>query len=83
MLWMAAVAAGTALLVWGAFTGRWAAVALSLVLPLLGAGLWGKGFRAGVFAGYGVVFVALPTGLGWLASAVYRLIQRIAGDWVR
>jgi len=82
MLWMASVIAGTGLLVWGSLSGRWDAVALSLVLPLLGATLWGKGFRAGVFGGYGVVFVALPTGFGWLASGAYRLIQRIAGDRV-
>jgi hypothetical protein len=81
MLWMASVIAGTGLLVWGSLNGRWDAVALSLVLPLLGATLWGKGFRAGAFAGYGVVFVALPTGFGWLASGVYRMIERVAGDW--
>ena len=83
LLWASAALAGIALMMWGVATARWEAVLIALGLPVVGAALWGKDFKAGAFAGYGAVFVAGPTALVWCSGMVYRVLQRIVGRWIR
>lgn len=80
VLWLSAVLAGTSAMIWGILNGRWDAIGATLVLPIFGAVLWGKGFVAGLYAGYGVVFVALPTTLGWASAGVHKAVQRAASS---
>jgi hypothetical protein len=66
LAWGLASAVGTALLIYGLASWTLWLIAATLLGPLLGAGLWGRQFWAGVIAGYALWVVALPALTSWL-----------------
>jgi hypothetical protein len=85
LLWAAASATGTATLGWALLRRRVKLAAVAALAPVPFAVLWGREWRAGLAAGYGVGVVGLPTvavsvgyGLYWLTEEGVRLVGRLA-----
>ena len=84
LVWGAAAAAGTVLLVDGLVRRRKRRVAIAVVAPLAAATLWGRQYVAGVWGGYAVWFLVVPTatslagyGAYWSTEALVRGARRL------
>lgn len=77
VLWLVAALAGTFAFGFGAFTGRPLLMLAAALGPLLGAGLWGGQFVAGIVAGYAVLVIAPPTIACVAAYGVYWGAEQI------
>ncbi len=73
VLWVLAMLVGVGSLTYGLLTTDWAMVGISLVAPLPASMLWTDKWVAGIWAGYGVGVVGVPS----LAIVVF-----VSGYWV-
>jgi hypothetical protein len=75
VLWALAALAGTAALVLGVTTTNILLVLVVAVGPFLGAVFWGRQYWAGVIAGFGLWFMALPAIASFLGFGVYWVAE--------
>lgn len=80
ILWVALAGIGTTALVIGLVTSSWLLVLAAVLAPLLGAGLWGHQYGAGLLASYvGVPWIMPPTVFALIFYAIYRLAEYLLG----
>ncbi len=78
MAWFLAALAGTVLLVSGVVGGEPALVAVALLAPVPFAALWGRGWPAGLIAGYAFWLVAFGSLPAYVAYQVYFAVEYLA-----
>jgi uncharacterized protein DUF1353 len=77
VLWALASIAGTSLLVSGLISANIWLVLAATIGPFVGALFWGRQYWAGVVAGYGLWFIALPAIASLIGYAVYWVVEQV------